>query len=81
LIENTKLMNKVSKKDVRAAVTNSITSVMSNLHVTEPSKKTTKLLKKVSKKLSLEFTHQLKKQMKKMEKATKKNENKVALSA
>jgi hypothetical protein len=65
-------MEKISKKDIRATVNETLFNVVSNYQIADPSKKTKKLIEKVSKKFSGELKHELKKHFKKMEKATKK---------
>jgi hypothetical protein len=71
-------MKKLSKKEIRATVNQSLMNVVSSLEISDPSKKTKKLIDKVSKKFSAELKGELKKHFKKMEKATKPVNGKVA---
>jgi hypothetical protein len=77
------IMKKVSKKELRSLVLNQLSTIITNLHIEKPSKKTTRLMSSVSKKLSVELSQELKKQFKKMEKAASKisAKNNVAKSA
>jgi hypothetical protein len=65
-------MKKVSKKEIRNSVKESLDNIVSRYEIADPSKKTNKLIRKVSKKISGELKGELKKHFKKMEKATKK---------
>lgn len=80
-----KASEKISRKEIRATVNESLLGVISNYHISEPSKKTKKLIDKVSKKFSSELKSELKKQFKKMAKVSKHELNgkasKKALSA
>lgn len=64
-------MKKISKREIRATVNESLLKVVSNLEIPEPSKKTKKLIEKVSRKFSMELKGELKKHFKKMAKVTK----------
>jgi hypothetical protein len=66
-----KATEKISKKEIRATVNQSLFGVVSNYHISEPSKKTKKLIDKVSKKFSNELKSELKKQFRKMAKVSK----------
>lgn len=64
-------MKKISKREIRATVNESLLKVVSNLEIVDPSKKTKKLIEKVSRKFSDELKGELKKHFKKMAKVTK----------
>jgi hypothetical protein len=64
-------MEKISRKKIRTTVNESLLGVVSNYQISEPSKKTKKLIDKVSKKISSELKSELKKQFRKMAKASK----------
>ena len=64
-------MKIVSKKEVKATVDQSLANIISQLEITSPSKKTSKLIEKMSKKLSGELKDELRKQFKKESKASK----------
>jgi hypothetical protein len=64
-------MKKLTKKEIRATVNESLTNVVTSLEIPKPSRKTKKLIAKVSKKFSQELKGELKKQFKKMEKVSK----------
>lgn len=66
-----KATEKISKKEIRATVNESLFGLVSNYHIAAPSKKTKKLIDKVSKKFSSELKSELKKQFRKMEKVSK----------
>lgn len=68
-------MKKISKKEIELTISNSLIAVVTDFNITEPSKKTSKLIRRVSKKVSEELKHDLKKQMKHMEKASRKSVN------
>ena len=68
-------MKKISKKEIELTVSNSLIAVVTDFNITEPSKKTNKLIKKVSRKMSEELKQDLKKQMKQMEKVSRKSVN------
>lgn len=65
-------MNKISKKEIRETVKESLDNIVSQYEIAAPSKKTNRMIKKVSRKFSEELKGELKKHFKKMEKATKK---------
>jgi hypothetical protein len=66
-------MKKVSKKEIRHTVKESLDNIVSQYEIAEPSRKTNKLIKRVSKKISGELKGELKKLFRKMEKVTKKS--------
>lgn len=68
-------MKKISRKEIRATVNQSLLNVVTDLEISDPSKKTKKLINKVSKKFSTELKGELKKHFKKMSKATKSGVN------
>lgn len=63
-------MKKISKREIRATVNESLLKVVTNLEIPDPSKKTKKLIEKVSRKFSDELKGELKKHFKKMAKVT-----------
>jgi len=71
-------MKKLSGKELRQNTENTINSLLTQLEIDEPSKRTRKLVEKVSRRLSKGLKQEIKKQLKKNQKATKKS--KVAKS-
>lgn len=71
-------MKKLSRKELRATVNQSLMNVVSSLEISDPSQRTKKLINKVSKKFSDELKGELKKHFKKMSKASKPVNGKAA---
>lgn len=65
-------MKKISRKDLQLGTQDVLNHVLSDLHVSTPSKKTKKVLEKISKKFSSQLKNEVKRLMKKNQKAQKK---------
>lgn len=70
-------MKKLSGKELRQNTQNTINSLLTQLEIDAPSKRTRKIVEKVSRRLSKELKAEIKKQLKKNQKATRKS-SKVA---
>lgn len=65
-------MKKLSGKELRQNTENTINSLLTQLEIEAPSKRTRKIVEKVSRRLSKGLKQEIKKQLKKNQKATKK---------
>jgi hypothetical protein len=65
-------MKKISGKELRQNTENTIKSLLSQLEIDAPSKRTRKIVEKVSRRLSKGLKQEMKKQLKKNQKATRK---------
>lgn len=74
-------MKKISGKELRQNTENTINSLLSQLEIEAPSKRTRKIVEKVSRRLSKGLKAEIKKQLKKNQKATKKNSKVAALKS
>jgi hypothetical protein len=64
-------MKKIQKKEIRNAIEIAMNQALSTLEISDPSKKTRKVIDKVSKKITNEVKRELKKQTKRATKANR----------